>query len=1064
MVMFALKDRGVVQHKNEGEYFLELCQEANAIRFSVKYHGFVHAYVAGDFNGWKKNDDYKLTWQVDPNDGVLKMVKEVHFPEGLRAGKHQYEYILVDCEGNEVWVNEWNTNGIDLSFIWEPFVEGLEIKVSNTVITPNSTVELVAVNKRLYGNRSIADVSWSVEPAIDGAIIVDGKLSISSGLSEGTEIVVKAKCDGLEATKNIYVSHNLEQGTFVHFIKSEGDYAGYNHWWNYWTFSDGAGAYQAEINMDTDMGKATYIKEDKVIARKKIWGYGWENDWNEQTPAFYVRNLSSAYIIYGDYNLHTSLRDVISLTKPKIQYAIMDESMKIRATLSHAPLIGTEYSLWVNGVKDENVSIIVKDKQREVIFTDIPTTINPSDLLEIRANNMFAPCKVLMRDFLDNFYYEGDDMGAKFTRRHIKLRVWAPTAYKVETVIYNNYDDENPAREFQMEYDNINGTHFTSINKEDNENKYFLYRLYFRELDKDGNMIDKITYAVDPYATAVGVNGDKGALVDIMAEISKPEGWDEDKRPELITQEDSVLYEMHIRDFTIDRTSGVSEELKGTFLGAVEEGTTYTDTATGKCVKTGLDHLVDLGVTHAHLLPVFDFASVDESKAGSDENRNWGYDPKNYNVPEGSYSTNAFDPITRIKEFRTMVQKFHKKGIRVVMDMVYNHMQETANMDKIVPGYYFRTDYNGKFTNGSGCGNEMATEKPMVRKFIVDSNLHWVKNYNVDGLRFDLMELIDLQTVKEITNKAQEVDPSIIVYGEPWKGGDSPVRYGTHKGTQRNNNFSVFNDTFRDALRGGNEPSKGFINGDAHSNARAWTVVEGIKGSVNGLTAKPQESINYIEAHDNYAIWDQIEKSQNTGLQHGGYRNNITANPFDNHYVRQSLLGAGIILTSQGVPFFQEASEILRTKQGDHNSYKSDDKINAIHWDDKVKYEEVFNYYKGLIELRRKHPAFRMISADQVRENLGVYFHEGNDKGGVIISHLKNNANGDKWRNIVVIYNSTSIDGYNINESLPIPCGGKWNVVVNDNKAGVEVLHTANAGEVPGLRSHSMMVIYDEEV
>lgn len=1063
MEMLGFKNDDIYKDINK-EISIDMCPQSNSIRFSIKREGFVYAYVLGDFNQWKRSEDSKLTWQVDPNDGKLKMMKVIKFNNGLKTGEYEYQFVLVDYVGNEVWANELNGNYDNLKLSWNAFEEGLEIKSSSDIVTPNMKVELIGVYNKMYGDSNITNVSWFIEPAIDGVNITNGVLTISDNVIDGTEIIVKAmdKSTKSVATKKITVSNEEKKGILVHFVKSDKDYSGANHWWNCWMFSDCGLAGELNFTMDTDMGRALILPENKFIIRKKTWGYDWSNDWAEQTPAHTVgENINNVYVIYGDYNMYISLEAAILNTRARVECAIMDDKNKIRATLSHEPLIGTEFNLYINGVKAEGITTLVRDKVKEVILKDLPS-IKPSDLLEIRASNMFMSCQVLMRNYLDSFYYGGDDMGATFTDDFISLRVWAPTAYKVEAALYSNNTDKvnEPLRVYAMNYEEENGTHRVTMRRRDNENKFFLYKAYFRELDGEGNEAVKITYAVDPYAVAVGANGDKGALVDINSQSTKPQGWDKDNRPKLINQEDSILYEMHVRDFTISKTSGVKARLRGTYLGAVEERTTCRDRKTKKVVKTGIDHLKELGVTHAHLLPVFDFGSVDEAERSGDGNRNWGYDPKNYNVPEGSYSTNPFDPATRIKEFRTMVKKFHKNGIRVVMDMVYNHMMETANMDKLVPGYYFRTDSYGNFTNGSGCGNEMASEKPMVRKFIVDSNLHWVKNYHIDGLRFDLMELIDLETIKQITNKAQEVDKAIIVYGEPWKGGDSPVQYGTSKGCQRNNNFSVFNDTYRDALRGSNHPSKGFINGDYNNVARAWTVVEGIKGSVNGLTAMPKETINYIEAHDNYAIWDQIEKSQNYNIENGRFRKNIPSNIFESSLVRQNLLGAGIILTSQGIPFFQEGSEMLRTKQGDHNSYKSSDKTNEINWDDKLKYKKAFEYYKGLINLRKEHPAFRMKTTEDVREHLNVYFANSNDKSGVIIAHYCNHANEDKWKNIVVIYNSTNIDNYDVNNSLPQTETGMWNIVVNHEKSGCDVIDSVHQGNVPSLKSHSMMVIY----
>ena len=459
-------------------------------------------------------------------------------------------------------------------------------------------------------------------------------------------------------------------------------------------------------------------------------------------------------------------------------------------------------------------------------------------------------------------------------------------------------------------------------------------------------------------------------------------------------------------------------------------------------------------------MPCFDFDSVDEKKINDKSNRNWGYDPKNYNVPEGSYATNPYKPNVRIIEFREMVKKFHENGIRVVMDVVYNHMASTENLENIVPYYYFRTgDFCG-LTNGSGCGNELATERPMVRKLIVDSTIHWVKNYNIDGFRFDLMELIDKETIDEIVLKVKEIDKNIIIYGEPWKADYSPVKNGTYKGSQKGKDFSIFNDTFRDAIRGDNSPSWGYINCDAHNRDKAWSVIEGLKGSIYTITKLPRESINYVSAHDNYTLWDQIEKSMDCNIENGQYQNIRDKNIFENYKVRQLVLGVGIILTAQGIPFMHSGVEFLRSKQGDHNSYRSLDNINKINWADKIKYYEVFSFIKGLIKIRKGHKAFRKSSDLDIRNNQNIFFINNDENSGVIISHLYNNSD-DKWENILVIYNATSIDDYDVNYKIPKSHSGKWNIVVNNKYAGENIIDTVDENNIPKIKSHSMLMLFE---
>ena len=739
----------------------------------------------------------------------------------------------------------------------------------------------------------------------------------------------------------------------------------------------------------------------------------------------------------------------------KIRCAVMDLDNEIKIFLNDNYLNSDTYSFFINNKEIENFSMDVLEDRKTIIIKDIPNII-ASDILEIKINDKYY--NVILRNFLNKFYYDKDDLGVTFDKNRIRIKIWAPTAYRIQICLYNYYNEhiDRPCEVHEMSFNSDSGVYDVELNK---INKNYLFKLYFKyRNDKEIDL--KVKYAIDPYAKAVSVNGEKGVLLDINDKELKPKYWKNDKRPFIENMEDTILYEMHIRDFTIDENSGVSQRIRGKFLGAVQEGTFYIDKESKKKCKTGIDHLKELGITHVHIMPCFDFDSVDEKKINDKSNRNWGYDPKNYNVPEGSYATNPYKPNVRIIEFREMVKKFHENGIRVVTDVVYNHMASTENLENIVPYYYFRTgDFCG-LTNGSGCGNELATERPMVRKLIVDSNLHWIKNYNIDGFRFDLMELIDKETIDEIVLKVKEIDKNIIIYGEPWKADYSPVKNGTYKGSQKGKDFSIFNDTFRDAIRGDNSPSWGYINCDAHNRDKAWRVIEGLKGSIYTITKLPRESINYVSAHDNYTLWDQIEKSMDCNIENGQYQNIKDENIFENYKVRQLVLGVGIILTAQGIPFLHSGVEFLRSKQGDHNSYRSLDNINKISWADKIKYYEVFSFIKGLIKIRKGHKAFRKSSDLDIRNNQNIFFINNDENSGVIISHLYNNSD-DKWENILVIYNATSIDDYDVNYKIPKNHSGKWNIVVNNKYAGENIIDTVDENNIPKIKSHSMLMLFE---
>lgn len=672
---------------------------------------------------------------------------------------------------------------------------------------------------------------------------------------------------------------------------------------------------------------------------------------------------------------------------------------------------------------------------------------------------------------LNNVYYDKNDLGLTYTRTSCTFKVWAPTARKMEVVLYEDagrYDSNGLVADHED-----GGTPYVMNRMEagtwgltlqgDLEGKFYMYKAGFPN--------GQVHYAVDPYATAVAAGGVRTAIIDMTR--TDPDDWEDDVRPPLIKPTDAVIYELHVRDFSMDEESIFQK--KGLYIAFSEEGLTDRDGH-----RIGIDHLKELGVTHVHLLPVFDFKTVNEltvhDTEAADNKYNWGYDPQNFNVPEGSYSSDPSNPYTRIREFKDMIRALHRSGIRVVMDVVYNHTYgvDDGPFDGIVPGYYYRKNAHGFLSNGSGVGNELATERPMVRKYIKDSVRFWTEEYHIDGFRFDLMGLIDVQTMTEITEMLrQEMDPSILIYGEPWTGGDSPLPDKTLKGVQRGKGFAVFNDHYRSAIKGDSDGAgSGFATG--------WWGVEGavltgVQGAIHDFAYSPAETINYVTAHDNLNLWDKIVTAQGIrhlvafpewrdGLPTSGtspadavrhadpYRHVDPLHLFDNDTVRRSLLANGVILTSQGIPFIHAGDELLRSKYGDHNSYRSGDKVNALRWRNKARFRAVFDYYKGLISLRKKHAAFRLEHRDQIEQYLKV-LQCGN---GVLAYMLEGYRAGDIWNRIIVIYNGKEQD-----DVVALPQDAAWNIVVSDRIAGDEVLgQVTSQVVVPRL---SMMVLYDRE-
>ena len=934
------------------------------------------------------------------------------------------------------------------------------IKASCNKFYLEEEIQLVAIKESIYGIEEIEGVNWEINYTGEEVVLVDNIIKIKNfnAKLENIEVSFIDVTTGIRVSRWFPVIPEKKKDTLVHFIKNDGDYYGSGYTWDLWSFSNDGIAYEVPLNDNSDFGKCAFVKEKNIIARRRAWG----NDWSEQTITFEIPSkVKNCYIVYGEDKLITDLNELIDYLKPRIEVALMDDSNTITAFLSREPLDITEFYIYINGIKQENVKYKVDKLFKKIEFYNLNLDISPKDLIEVRASNIYISCKVTLRNYLDRFYYENDDMGVVFTKEKIKLRVWAPTSNKVDLCIYSKWFSVKEKNIYPMHYDKKSGTYFCEIDRQENEGKFYMFKTYFTELDINGYRCEKEHYSVDPYANAVSVNGKKGCLIDLEKFNTMPENWKLDKRPELLRKEDSIIYELHLRDFTISEDSGIDKRLRGTYLGLANDNASLYDSKSKKTIKVGLSHLKELGITHIHVLPVFDFGSVDERRYRKKENRSWGYDPKNYNVPDGCYSSDPYSSTARIVELRTMIKALHDNNIRVIMDVVYNHMQDTTNLDNLVPKYYFRTNYKGRYTNGSGCGNEIATERPMVRKYILDSIKHWLKDYNIDGFRFDLMGLIDIDTMREVVKIVDEVNDNILIYGEPWKGGESPLTNGIYKGSQKGEGFSVFNDIFRDYIRGNNSPSNGFVNGNQHDGSTAWSIIEGLKGAINTLSYKPSEIINYVDAHDNYTLWDQIEKSLNREIRENQYRKITEENIFKNHLVRRNVLALSIILLAQGIPFIQGGAEILRTKNGDHNSYKSSDIINAIYWSDKIKYYEVFNFIKSLIAIRKRFKAFRCSFKEEI-DKINIDFLNGDERVGVIKWHYKDINAKEGPKEIIAVFNGTSIDNYDINYFINNTISDEWLLLALNDKINDKGLYKVSKNKLPTLDSYSILIMCSE--
>ena len=540
------------------------------------------------------------------------------------------------------------------------------------------------------------------------------------------------------------------------------------------------------------------------------------------------------------------------------------------------------------------------------------------------------------------------------------------------------------------------------------------------------------------FAKAVGINGHRGAIIDMQT--TNPSGWNSDHRLALKSPADLIIYEMHHRDFSIAPSSGLVN--KGKFLALTEQ----------KAIR----HLKELGINAVHILPSFDFASIDEANTTTPQ-YNWGYDPQNYNVPEGSYSFDAEQPTRRILEFKQMVQALHKAGIRIILDVVYNHTFdiEGGNFDRTFPMAYYRYTADGKPSNGSGCGNETASEKPLMRQFMLESMKYWADEYHIDGFRVDLMGIHDIETMNLIRKELSSIDPNIFIYGEGWTAGT--CAYPTEKLALKAHikqmpGIAAFSDEIRDALRGpfSDEKQASFLGGIAG-------FEESIKAGIAGMIAHPQvdytkvnytkepwaneptQMIAYVSCHDDMCLVDRLKAS-------------IPEAAYDmEEVIRLDQLAQTVVFTSQGIPFMLSGEEMLRDKKGVHNSFNSPDEINHLDWNNLKKYPQVFAYYKGLIQMRKSHPAFRLGSAELVRKHLEFL---PTQQDCLVAFRLKNHAGGDKWNNIYVVLNgNTDLQSVNIPK-------GKYTIVANNG-----VINEAGIGEMEGgevmIDAQTALILHD---
>lgn len=663
----------------------------------------------------------------------------------------------------------------------------------------------------------------------------------------------------------------------------------------------------------------------------------------------------------------------------------------------------------------------------------VPDTAKPAETRTVYAHPLDAQA------------YSGSDLGFTYTKEATTFKVWAPTASSVAVRLYKTGSSGEPGAQEISTTAMQKGTNgvWSATLKGDRKDLYYTYLVTVNGVTCE---------SADLYARAAGVNGNRSMIVDLKE--TDPDGWDKDRHIFYDDPTDAIVWEVHIKDFSSSEVSGVSLKHKGKYLAFTEKGTTLDDKGE---YSTCIDYLKKLGVTHVQLLPVYDYATVDESDTGSDQ-FNWGYDPKNYNVPEGSYSTDPFNGKTRIKEFKQMIMALHEAGIGVIMDVVYNHTFTAPGgwFEMTVPGYYYRMNDDGTFSDASACGNETASDHLMYRKYMKDSILYWTKEYHIDGFRFDLMGVHDVTTMNEIRKALDtgiENGTKVIMYGEPWTGGPVATKEPTAVKENiklLNERIGAFNDNFRDSVKGHvfNAKEKGFV--------QDGSLTAGVIGAITANTIhtpwakQPSQAIAYLSAHDNFTLYDKLVLS---------VKGDESFDERDERLIDMNRLGAAITLTSQGINFMQAGEEFARTKLGDENSYVSSTKINQLDWNCVKSNADLVSYYAGLIEIRKHFKPFR----DPTMTSASLITFSETDKG-VIAYTLENTlTSGKEWSHIAVLFNANDKE-----ETVALtPYQGKklpaeWTIIADKYEAGVNSLGSIKGTEIT-IPPCSAMVLVDKE-
>lgn len=802
-----------------------------------------------------------------------------------------------------------------------------------------------------------------------------------------------------------------------HFSTSDNKFVdenGYIPQLYYWTIGDGVAN-----DMTVSGNEATYTLHESASTLKIGYLVRWGNNWDHKDydsdryidVSAYISGTVDVYITSGVGEVR--IDDSKATKGIKLVSASTEDlntiTFKSAIDITDISTLGIKVKNTMDNVYEDITNINGSGTTFTITMANKLDNMKSYEIeyLDGRVFMVALPDLYSNDEFEGKYTYTGNDLGATWSAEKTDFRVWAPLATKVSINLYKSGtagSDDLIADPVEMTA-GVNGTWVASVSGDLN-GVYYTY-----SATVNGKVVNDV---IDPYAVTAGVNGNRGMILDL--DSTDPEGWENDANPTdtSVNYVDDILYELHIRDFSIDASSGMKN--KGKYLAFTEKGTVNSY---GQ--STGIDYLKDLGITHVHLLPTFDYASVDESKLDTPQ-FNWGYDPQNFNIPEGSYSSDPYDGAVRVNEFKQMVQSLHNAGMSVVMDVVYGHVNSSSSfsINLLTPNYYTRPN-----SSASGCGNDTATERAMNRKYIVDSVVYWATEYHVDGFRIDQEGLFDVDTINAMVDALHAIDPSIIVYGEGWDMSSTNTTKDVKLASQVAAEFipggAYFSDGVRDALKGSVfDKGPGYITG-------GFTKLDAVLGAIianPGWQWNPNQVVNYNSCHDNYTLFDRITITEG---------NEDTS--FDKR-VKQNNLAAGIIFTSQGIPFIQAGEEILRSKpNGDgtyeENSYSSSDAVNSIKWDtlNEAAYSTTYNYYKGLIAFRKAHAGLRMSKETDIDNNI-EFLLEGKADDSAIAYMIKGDANGEASDGLVVIYNPSDAA---VNVALP---EGEWGIYVQDEKAG----------------------------